>query len=139
MALPQLNLTVVTRDCAVNGAIPDYLQPLVDLRQGKSGVNIPITELGGRTRIDNNIFVNTLTYEDLAMRRKAEVLQYNGNNTNDSQKRLFSKMQFRKKMRNVDTTNTCPTIIYPPSNSGVIDMKFSGYYLNKNVPYYPSI
>jgi hypothetical protein len=139
MALPQLNLTVVTRDCVVGGVIPDYLQPLVDLRQGKTGVNIPTTELGGRIRINNNLFVNALTYEDLAMRRKAEVLQYNGNNTNDSQKRLFSKMQFRKRMRNVDTTNTCPTIIYPPSNSGVTDMMFSGYYLNKNVPYYPSI
>ena len=135
--LEQLNQSVVLRDCTVNGVLPVYLQPLVDLRQGAN--SIPITDIVGRTSIQSDIFVNGLRYDDLAMRRKAEVLQYNGNSTKDSQKDLFSKMQFRKKMKNIDRFNNCPTIVYPPSNSGVKDVVFSGYYYNPTVPYYPSL
>jgi len=133
----KLNLTVVTRDCSVGGIIPTHLQPLVDLRQGANSV--PIIETNGRIRIDSNIFNSILSYEDLTMRRKAEVLQYNVNNAKETNKSLFSKMQFRRKMKNIDRFNECPTVIYPPSNSGIKDVTFSGYYLNKNVPYYPSI
>ena len=137
--LEQLNRSVVMRDCTVDGTIPLYLQPLVDLRQGKAAVNVPTTSLVGRETLQTNLFVNNLTYADLTMRRKAEVLQYNRNSTKDSQKAIFSKMQFRKKMRNIDRFKNCPTIIYPPSNSGVKDVIFSGYYYNKDVPFYDSI
>lgn len=135
--LEQLNQSVILRDCTVNGVLPVYLQPLVDLRQGAN--SIPITDIVGRTSVQSDIFINGLRYDDLAMRRKAEVLQYNGNSNKDSQKNLFSKMQFRKKMKNIDRSANCPTIVYPPSNSGVKDVVFSGYYYNSTVPYYPSI
>ena len=134
MAQPRLNITVVTREC---GTVPAYLQPLVDLRQGKASV--PITDVTGRITVQSNIFVSGLKYEDFAMRRKAETFQYNGNSNKESQKTLFSKMQYRKVMKNVDRFNSCPVILYPPANSGVKDVMFSGYFLNKNVPYRPSI
>jgi hypothetical protein len=133
----KLNISVVTRDCAVGGVVPAYLQPLVDLRSGKTGV--PITDVTGRVSIQSNIFVGGLTYDDYAMRRKAETLQYNKNSSKDTKKALFGKMQYRKKMKNVDLTNSCPVVIYPPSNSGVNDLVFPGYYYNKNVPYLSSI
>jgi hypothetical protein len=133
----KLNNSVVTRDCAVGGVVPTYLQPLVDLRSGVTG--IPITDLTGRLSVQSDIFVGGLTYEDYAMRRKAETLQYNTNSAKDTKKALFGKMQYRKKMKNVDLTNSCPVMIYPPSNSGVKDLVFPGYYFNRNVPYRSSI
>jgi hypothetical protein len=133
----KLNNSVVTRDCAVGGVVPTYLQPLVDLRSGVTG--IPITDLTGRLSVQSDIFVGGLTYEDYAMRRKAETLQYNTNSAKDTKKALFGKMQYRKKMKNVDLTNSCPVVIYPPSNSGVKDLVFPGYYFNRNVPYRSSI
>ena len=133
----KLNQSVVTRDCLVNGVLPEILQPLVDLRSGAT--SIPITDLTGRIRIDNNIFIGGIAYSDYAMRRKAETLQHNKNSTNESQKVIFSKMQFRKKMRNIDLTKNCPVLIYPPSSSGVTDLVFGGYYLNKEVPYRGSL
>jgi hypothetical protein len=134
MALPRLNTTVVTRDC---GTVPVYLQPLVDLRQGNAAV--PITDITGRLTVQTNIFVGGLKYEDFAMRRKAETFQHKGNSNKESQKTLFSKMQYRKVMKNIDRINSCPVLVYPPSNSGVKDVMFSGYFFNKNVPYRPSI
>lgn len=129
----KLNNSVVTRDCSVGGVLPPRLQALVDLRSGAK--SIPITDITGRIQLESNIFIGGIAYEDYAMRRKAEALQYNKNRTSESQKVIFSKMQFRKRVRNVDLTKNCPVLVFPPSNSGVTDLKFSGYYLNKEVPF----
>ena len=133
----KLNNSVVTRDCSVGGVLPPRLQALVDLRSGAT--SIPITDITGRIQLESNIFIGGIAYEDYAMRRKAEALQYNKNRTSESQKVMFSKMQFRKRVRNVDLTKNCPVLVFPPSNSGVTDLKFSGYYLNKEVPFRTSL
>ena len=120
----KLNNSVVTRDCAVGGVLPPRLQVLVNLRSGANSV--PITETTGRINLESNIFIGGIAYEDYAMRRKAETLQYNKNRTSESQKVIFSKMQFRKRMRNIDLTKNCPVLIFPPSHSGVTDLTFRG-------------
>jgi hypothetical protein len=144
--MARLNRSVIEKyDAAGNctttfvtgGNPPAHLLPLIALRTGATGV--PITNLIGRVTIPSNIFVGGLTYDDFTMRRKAEILQYNGNSTKETQKTMFSKMQFRKNMKNVNRSENCPVVVYPPSNSGVTDLISSGYYYNPNIPFRSSI
>jgi hypothetical protein len=105
------------------------------------------TTLQGRqtgTKINLNIF----SFNDYQMRRKAETLQYRKNQSPLSKKQQYaqisnsggsySSQSLLQKLNN----NNCPNldvITRPPTNSGVHDYKYPGYYYDANVPYLPSL
>lgn len=105
------------------------------------------TTLQGRqtgTKINLNIF----SFFDYQMRRKAETLQYKKNQSPLSKKKQYAQIsnsggsysnQYLRKL--IDQQN-CPNldiIVRPPTNSGVHDYKYPGYYYDANVPYLPSL
>jgi hypothetical protein len=114
---------------------------------------IPITTLNGRTngyggnlKFDENTLLFS-TYEDLKMRRKAEYLKYRGVNNVGFKSNEFSSMvsnQARKiyssaKLKQIASSNatiTCNSaVLTPPSNSGIRDPNFAGYYLSPFVQF----
>lgn len=128
----------------------DY-NKLIQLRTIGSNPNNPIppvTTLNGRLTGQNVIFTDTETYEDYKMRRKVGVLEYN-TTTNihghiKTKKQNFSRMsqikgssQFSQvQLKNLATT-PCDYIpvLLPPTNSGVRDLTFPGYKLNKSIQF----
>lgn len=114
---------------------------------------IPITTLNGRTngyggnlKFDSNLLLFS-SYEDLQMRRKAEYLKYRGVNnpgfkTNEfsnivgnQARRVYSSAQLRQ-IASENATLTCnSTVLTPPSNSGIRDPNFPGYYLSPLVQF----
>ena len=124
-------------------------QPLQILRTR----NIPITNLTGRSNgYGKDLKFNTKlndSYDDLRMRRKAEYLKYRGltnpgynlNNfsdiVNNPSRNIFSNAKLRQ-IALVSKTVNCnlPVTLTAPTNSGVVDNKFDGYYLSKNVDFY---
>jgi hypothetical protein len=102
----------------------------------------PVTTLVGRVT-GNNITFNNFTYADLAMRRKAEVLKnrVKDNTTNKStlsylsQNGYYSRAQLKKLIDG--KTVDCNAVSSSPC-SGVVGSSTT-YYLDKNVPYYPSL
>jgi hypothetical protein len=114
---------------------------------------IPITTLNGRTngyggnlKFDSNALLFS-TYDDFKMRRKAEYLKYRGVNNAGFKTNEFSSVvsnQARKtyssaKLRQIALQNsnlTCnTTVLTPPSNSGIRDPNFAGYYLSPLVQF----
>jgi hypothetical protein len=136
--MSQLNISAIEKYCEGTEGVPEYLQPLIALRTGVN-TQVPITDQTGRTRDERRLFDEGIKYEDYAMRRKAEVLKYSKNSSSDSNSVTFSRLQNRRKIKNLDTLNSCPVRLYPPSNSGVTDLVFPGYFFNKSVPYQSSI
>lgn len=124
-------------------------QPLQALRTRK----IPITDLTGRSNgYGKDLKFNTKlndSYDDLRMRRKAEYLKYRGltnpgynlNNfsdvVNNPARNIFSNAKLRQ-IALVNKTVNCnlPVTLTLPTNSGVVDNKFEGYYLSKNVTFF---
>jgi hypothetical protein len=119
----------------------------------------PITDRIGRSsgiQIDFSVLGNS--YEELCMRRKAEILQHkkNGSGVTPSKKQQFKntvdrtgEYQFSQKDIDIllEERNNCQigykssgyTSLVSPSASGVIDTKFQGYYLNPYITFYPSL
>lgn len=102
---------------------------------------IPITTLVGRSSGNNISFLN-FTYNDLMMRRKAQVLKYD-KLAPVSQKQKYSNAitsgyYSQAKLASLINVSTCPNKISSSSCSGVIGSSMQ-YYLNPVVPYYQSI
>ena len=111
-----------------------------------------ITSLNGRS---NGIKINLTKFNffQYQMRRKAETLQYRKNQSYLSKKQQYSKItktssgsyyySSKDVTQKLNSQNlNCPNldvIPRPPTNSGVRDYKYPGYFYNVNVPYYPSI
>ena len=111
-----------------------------------------ITSLNGRlsgTKVDLTKF----SFFQYQMRRKAESLQYRKNQSYLSKKQQFSKINSTSngsyyyssrdltQLLNIQNLN-CPNldvIVRPPTNSGVHDYKYPGYFYDRNVPYLPSL
>jgi hypothetical protein len=125
----------------------------------------PITTRVGRTQgsqIPFNIGLGS-SYESFKMRRKAETLKFRNSQNNvgytQTNKELFSHMvkysgayHFSKTRLNqllkenngqlpcdIGVNNGKPITITPPTNSGIHDSQFEGYYLNPYLAYYPSL
>ena len=101
----------------------------------------PITSIDGRLTGNQVSFLN-FTYADYAMRRKAEVLQYKPKVENKEQKyaylsknSYYSRAKLQKFINNKTIDCNLPS---SSSCSGVVGSNMI-YYLNPNVPYYPSI
>jgi len=111
-----------------------------------------ITSLNGRlsgTKVDLTKF----SFFQYQMRRKAESLQYRKNQSYLSKKQQFSKISSTSngsyyyssrdltQLLNIQNLN-CPNldvIVRPPTNSGVHDYKYPGYFYDANVPYLSSL
>ena len=163
---PTITQSVVAMNplCVSNPAF----QKLIQLRTVGSNPNnpiTPITTLIGRTQgnqIPFNIGLGS-DYESLKMRRKAETLKFRNSPNNPgitlTTKKLFanivknggayhfSKARMKQLLNENNGTLPCvigvnngaPIVITPPTNSGVHDSNFEGYYLNPYVAYYPSL
>ena len=110
-----------------------------------------ITTLNGRligTRVDLTRF----SFFDYTMRRKAETLQYRKNQAPLSKKQQYASVSHTKNgsfyyssrdvTQNLVNRLNCPNlnvIVRPPTNSGINDYKYPGYYYDVNVPYFPKL
>ena len=127
---------------------------LIQLRTIGSNVtnpNIPITSLAGRLTGQNIKFTDRQMYEDYKMRRKVEVLQYNGTNQHgqvNTKKQTFSYMNnvrgssktSQARLQSLANSSCEDTpILLPPTKSGIRDLSFPGYKLNKSIPFRTSL
>ena len=113
-----------------------------------------IFSLNGRT-IGNKLDLTKFTLLDYQMRRKAEILKYKKNQSNPS---LSKKLQYAKAStatggsyyssskdliakinNNLTNCSNLDKIVRPPTNSGVHDYKYPGYFYNVSVPYLPNL
>jgi hypothetical protein len=164
-------MTTITQSVINKPSCNVSYAPLLILRTiGSSGTIIPITTLDGRTtgksisfstnNNESNVDFTRNSYEELKMRRKAEVLTYtigsnatgiklsNNNKYNSIVKTGGYNNYSNSKLKLIQTQNNgiVPSsclpqnriyIISPPSNSGVVDYKTPGYYLDPYVDYNP--
>ena len=105
----------------------------------------PITNLDGRLS-GNNIKIINFTYEQLQMKRKAQVLKYISQDTYTKKQNytsIVSNKGYYSKNKLLDfinsKSNICPDKISSSSCSGVFGSKSMNYYNDPNVPYYTSI
>jgi hypothetical protein len=108
----------------------------------------PVTTLEGRLNGENIIFTDPQMYEDYKMRRKVEILQYNHmthpHGHSKTKNQLYSHMSkvrgaselSQHSIKNL-TKKDCPelSVLLPPTNSGVRDLIFPGYQLNRLIPF----
>ncbi len=134
-------------DASCNTIVND---PEVNLLRLRS--NDPISQvftLTGRT-IGTRLDFTRYSLFDYEMRRKSETLQYKKNQTGNSKKTQYAQISktkggsyyysSRDLTKNLYTD--CPNldvVIRPPTNSGVRDYKFPGYYYDIRAPYLPSL
>jgi len=138
----------VPNDASIREKYP--YQPLKLLRTPA----IPITDLTGRSKGTGVQFDTRLnnSYDDLKMRRKAEYLKYRGvtnpgynlNNfsaiVNNPGRKRFSSATLRQIALTSETINCNGVITYtPPTNAGVVDNHFKGYYLSNDVEFFNSL
>jgi len=162
VATTEITQSVVTKNpnCIQNPAFSGLIA-LRTVGSNQSNPIIPVTTLVGRTQgsqvlIDPGIGIS---YSELKMRRKAEILQYrNMENTPGvtlTKKQSLSNIvnrggsyQYSKaKLNKLSQEQQCRIGLNngknleknSPSHSGIIDPSFEGYYLNSYVPYYASI
>ena len=104
---------------------------------------VPITTIDGRLNGRQINFIK-YTYNDLKMRRKAEVLKYLPSNeiTTKSNYSYITKNNYYSQSKLKQLINQrsadCPEKASSSSSSGVIGSN-TIYYLDPNVPFYPSI
>jgi hypothetical protein len=154
--------SVVTKNsnCLSNNAFIGLIN-LRTVGSNPSNPIIPVTTLVGRSqgsqvKFDPGI---GMSYEELKMRRKAEILKYKNlvntpgvtytkkqtfsNIVNAGGSYHYSKTKLLQLAREESCRNTInngnPLEKTKPSNSGIIDPSFEGYYLNTNIPYYTSL
>ena len=134
----------VDASCALIVNVPGA--NLLDLRSMDNTTQV--RSISGRlsgTRLDLSRF----SVFDYQMRRKAETLQYRKNQTGFSKKKQYSQISnigglySEQVLTRIVNTNCSiidiDAIIRPPTNSGVYDYKYPGYYYDKSVPYLPSL
>jgi len=123
--------------------MPTITQPITDKCSHLFvSPGVPITSLDGRASGNQISFIN-FTYNDYAMRRKAEVLKFKIHDNSTaadlysyvSTKGYYSQAQLKRFIR--DKVVDCNASSLSPC-SGVIGSN-TIYYLNRNVPYHPSI
>lgn len=83
----------------------------------------------------------TYTQEQLNMRRKAEILQYNANYQSTKQNGLTKSQKYAQivngSYQSTTNGNTCPnTIIYTPTSSSDVPGKIQMLYLDPDIPLY---
>lgn len=107
-----------------------------------------IISLDGRLT-GQKIDLTKFSFEDYQMRRKAETLQYRQNQSGFSKKKQYSQLsniggaystQVLTRLTQPNLTNCPPRpnadlVVRPPTNSGVHDYKYPGYYYNEKIPY----
>ena len=146
-----MNQSSLSKNLACTSTI-DY-NKLIQLRtigNNPSNPIPPVTTLAGRVTGQNIIFTGVNMYDDYKMRRKVEILQNRKNiNTHTSgvdlsKKQLFSRMSKVKGSSELSQysiknlfSKDCPAInpLVPPTYSGVRDISFSGYRLDKTIPF----
>ena len=124
--------------------------PEVNLLRLRS--NDPISQiitLNGRTT-GTRLDLTRFSFFDYEMRRKSETLQYKKNQSDTSKKKQYAQISktksgsyyYSSKDLSQSSNRDCPNsdvIIRPPTNSGVHDYKYPGYYYDVKVPYLPSL
>ncbi len=139
------DLGTIDASCALIVNDPDA--NLLNLR-----TNDPISQvqtLSGRT-IGTRLELTKYSFFDYQMRRKSESLQYRKNQSGSSKKNQFAQISKAKGgsyyysskdlMQEINTDcSNLDVVIRPPTNSGVRDYKFPGYYYDVKVPYLPSL
>jgi hypothetical protein len=104
---------------------------------------VPITSIDGRLNGNQITFMN-YTYNDLKMRRKAEVLKYLPSNeiTTKSKYSYTTKNNYYSQAKLQQfinrQTEDCPGKTSTSSCSGVVGSN-NIYYLDPKIPYFPSI
>ena len=108
-----------------------------------------ITTLIGRTN-GTKVDLTRYSFFDYQMRRKSETLQYKKNQTDNSKKKQYAQISktkggsyyYSSRDLTQGLNRDCPNldvIIRPPTNSGVHDYKYPGYYYDVKVPYLSSL
>ena len=108
-----------------------------------------VTSINSRT-IGTRLDLSRFSVFDYQMRRKAETLQYRKNQTGFSKKKQYSQISnigglySEQVLTRIVSNLNCSIIdidvvVRPPTNSGVHDYKYPGYYYDKSVPYLPSL
>jgi len=134
-------------DPSCNTIVNNPLGNLLGLRS-----NDPISQvqtLNGRTT-GTRVDLTRYSFFDYQMRRKSESLQYRKNQSDNSKKKQFAQISKTKggsyyysSQDLIQSLNRdCPNldvIIRPPTNSGVRDYKYPGYYFDRRIPYLPSL
>jgi len=114
--------------------------------------NDPISQVRTLSGRNTGIKVDLTRYSffDYQMRRKSESLQYRKNQSTSSKKQQFAQISNTKggsyyysnkdliQSKFTDCSNL-DVIIRPPTNSGVHDYKYPGYYYDRKIPYLPSL
>jgi len=147
--IPNITHTVLVNDLGVTN--PSCVG-IVDI-PGLSLLNLrtmdPISQVrtldGRRTGTTLNLI--DYTFFDYQMRRKAEILNYKKNESKKQQYSNLSKTNngsYNYSNRDVIKKLKCPKfnpdiIVRPPTNSGVKDYKYPGYYYDSTVPYIPNL
>lgn len=110
-----------------------------------------VRTLDGRTS-GTQLNLIDYTFFDYQMRRKAETLQYKKNQFNGavSKKQQYSSLSkttsgsYNYSNNEIKKKINCPKInldivVRPPTNSGIKDHKYPGYYYDSTVPYFPNL
>ena len=119
------------------------------LRLRTNDATSQVRTLNGRntgTKVD----LTRYSFFDYQMRRKSESLQYKNNQSDDSKKKQYAQISktkggsyyYSSKDLTQRVYTNCPNldvIIRPPTNSGVRDYKYPGFYFDRKVPYLPSL
>jgi hypothetical protein len=135
----------IDASCALFANSPDG--NLLGLRS-----NDPISQvrtLNGRTT-GTRVDLTRYSFFDYQMRRKSESLQYRKNQSDNSKKKQFANISkskggsyyYSSKDLTQNLNRDCPNldvVIRPPTNSGVRDYKYPGYYFDRKIPYLPSL
>jgi hypothetical protein len=113
-------------------------------------MSVPISRVGRQ----RSMFIDFEKYsvDDYAMRQKAQTLQYTKNQNTLTKKQQYGNItqskggsyffSSRDVSQRIVSNLICPSLdlsVTPPTNSGVHDYKFPGYYLDNNVPLIPSL
>jgi len=108
----------------------------------------PVTTTVGRVTGQNLTFTDPDMYEDYKMRRKVAVLQNNAPGRVLSKKELYSRMSKVRGSSELSqhaiknfSSEDCQEIavLFAPTFSGVNDILFPGYRLDRSIPVYRSL
>jgi hypothetical protein len=135
----------IDASCALFANVPGV--NLLDLRS--NNIISQVRTLDGRTT-GTKVDLTRYSFFDYQMRRKSESLQYRKNQLDISKKKQFANISKTKGGSYYYSSQDliqglykdCPNldvIIRPPTNSGVHDYKYPGYYHDRKVPYLPSL